>query len=244
MAPSPYFNKGLALHLLDMCNLTYEQFRNNGYFKVPYGVKFVKSFKGVAFDQKEWFGFILETWDSVVIAFRGTQSDPDWIADAEVFQDAFPYASNCGIVHHGFLSIYQSMREEIFKTYARIAPYKRLYITGHSLGGALATLHALDVALNGRFQQITMYNFASPRVGNKEFIQKYSSVVRNSIRFVNTHDIIPLLPPQKIHCPLTSRYWYYRHVPKQIKFSIQGGSIRNNHSLLTYKKGIEQLKNQ
>ncbi|QOY35624.1 lipase family protein [Anaerobacillus isosaccharinicus] len=240
MNQHPYFNKGLALNLLDMCKLTYEQYLNNGHFKVPYGVKLVKSFKGIAFEKKEWFGFILETWDCVVIAFRGTDSEPDWIADAEAFQEIFPYSEECGFVHHGFLSIYKSCRDEIFKTYERIPSYKRLYITGHSLGAALATLHAFDVAVNGHFHKITMYNYGSPRVGNPEFASRYSRTVRDSIRFVNSSDIIPMLPPQKIHCPFTKKYWNYQHVPKQVKFSIQAGSIQKNHALSTYKKGIEK----
>ncbi|MCT8138250.1 lipase family protein [Anaerobacillus sp. CMMVII] len=229
------------MHLIHMCNLTYEQYENNGRFQVPFGVKLVKSFKGMAFGREEWFGFILETWDCVVIAFRGTLSDPDWIADAEAFQDIFPYSESKGLIHHGFLSIYQSCREEIFKTYARIAPYKRLYITGHSLGGALATLHAMDVVENGHFPKVTMYNYASPRVGNKEFTHRFSTRVPDCIRFINSHDIIPMLPPQKIYCPFTKRSWNYQHVPKQVKFSLQAGSIRNNHALTTYKKGIQRL---
>ncbi|RXJ04166.1 lipase family protein [Anaerobacillus alkaliphilus] len=242
MKQNPFFNKRLALYLLDMCNLTYEQYSHNGHFKVPYGVRLVKPFKAKAFDKEEWFGFILETWDTVIIAFRGTQSDPDWIADAEAFQDSFPFSPECGLVHHGFLSIYASCREEIFKTYSKISPFKKLFITGHSLGAALATLHALDVTKNSRFKQVIHYNFASPRVGNKQFAQQYTKSVQNSLRFVNTNDIIPILPPQKLQCPFTNRYWYYQHVPKQVNFSIQTGSIANNHALVTYKKGIEKLE--
>jgi hypothetical protein len=55
-----------------------------------------------------------------------------------------------------------------------------VYITGHSLGGALATLFAVELssklAKSGGQTQITMYNFGSPRVGNKQFADMYNEV--------------------------------------------------------------------
>lgn len=88
-----------------------------------------------------------------------------------------------------------------------------VYVTGHSLGGALATLCALDVAYNfaGHFSELYMYSLASPRVavsltdsfgyaipylGDGElFVAYYQTYVPNSYRIVHASDIVPLLPP-------------------------------------------------
>lgn len=45
-----------------------------------------------------------------------------------------------------------------------------MYITGHSLGGALATLAALDHRRRYPDSKVTMYNFGSPRVGNRYLV--------------------------------------------------------------------------
>lgn len=80
----------------------------------------------------------------------------------------------------------------------------QVYSTGHSLGGALATLFALELsssklAKNGHIQVI-MYNFGSPRVGNKRFADNYNQAVKNSWRVVNHRDIIPTVPRLMGYC--------------------------------------------
>lgn len=241
MQPLPFFNKKLSLYLLEVCRLTSYQYDNNGEFPIPNGFRLVKSFTAMSIQKKEWFGFIIESSNSVIIAFRGTRSDPDWVADAEVYQNPYPYLEQSGEVHHGFLSIYSSCRDEIFKAYHTIPKHKTLYITGHSLGAALATLHALDVTANTPFKQTIMYNYGSPRVGGPAFAKTYHQYVPHSIRFVNIHDLIPKVPPVLIYCPFTEEKWRYKHVKTPVNFSVQTGSIKGNHSLITYRKGIKDL---
>jgi len=241
MNDSPYFHKELALFMIDLCRLTYVQYKQNGQFSIPYGFQLIKRFKARSLHSQEWFGYILESQDSVLIAFRGTQSDPDWVSDAQVFQRSYPYAPNSGMVHDGFLSIYESCRDEIMNIYNTLPFHKKIYITGHSLGGALATLHALDVALNTNFYQIIMYNYGSPRVGDTTFKRVYRSYVPISIRFVNFYDLVPKFPPPIIKSFLLKKTIYYNHVPSPMKFAIQKDSVRENHSLETYKEGVRSF---
>lgn len=81
-----------------------------------------------------------------------------------------------------------------------------LYITGHSLGGALATLLTKDLSvakfIKERGVSLTMYNYGSPRVGNGVFAEEYNRNVHDSWRVVNHRDIIPTVP----------RLMGYRHV--------------------------------
>ena len=79
-------------------------------------------------------------------------------------------------------------------------PWKRavssLTICGHSLGGAIATLVALDVAANtaAPFNNPTVYTYASPRTGDHDFAVKYHQTVTTTYRFVDTVDLVPKLP--------------------------------------------------
>ncbi|EOY05484.1 Triglyceride lipases,triglyceride lipases isoform 1 [Theobroma cacao] len=117
-------------------------------------------------------------------------------------------------VHSGFLSAYDSVRIRIIsllKTSIRYIdettkPLRRwqVYVTGHSLGGALATLLALELsssqlAKHGAIS-VTMYNFGSPRVGNRRFAEVYNEKVKDSWRIVNHRDIIPTVPRLMGYC--------------------------------------------
>ncbi|VDL85693.1 unnamed protein product, partial [Nippostrongylus brasiliensis] len=72
-------------------------------------------------------------------------------------------------------------------------------LTGHSLGGALAALAAARIAKQGfrSGDQITMYTFGEPRVGDLTFATNFDSMIKNSYRVVFGRDSIPHLPPCK-----------------------------------------------
>lgn len=68
-----------------------------------------------------------------------------------------------------------------------------IYVTGHSLGGAIATLAVPD--LKEIFGNIhTLLTFGEPRVGNTEFSKFYPSVIKG-LRVVHYADIVPHIPP-------------------------------------------------
>ncbi|KVH91046.1 C2 calcium-dependent membrane targeting [Cynara cardunculus var. scolymus] len=117
-------------------------------------------------------------------------------------------------VHSGFLSAYDSVRTRIISLIKAATGYQddgadqaskwHVYVTGHSLGGALATLLALELsssqlAKSGAIS-VTMYNFGSPRVGNKNFAEVYNEKVKDSWRVVNHRDIIPSIPRLMGYC--------------------------------------------
>ena len=70
-----------------------------------------------------------------------------------------------------------------------------LTICGHSLGGALATLLALDIGANTKFgRDLRAYTYASPRTGDPSFVDTYNQVVPHTIRIANRLDLVPKLP--------------------------------------------------
>jgi hypothetical protein len=73
-----------------------------------------------------------------------------------------------------------------------------LTICGHSLGAALATLLALDVAVNAVDTDFnfppSVYTYASPRTGDSTFVNLYNHAVPDTVRIANRVDLVPKLP--------------------------------------------------
>lgn len=139
--------------------------------------------------------FIMSDDDNIVVAFRGSDAKEDWLANIQIFQDPGPFA-NTG-VHEGFqdslfptaIALTRHVRD------AEIA-HKRIWITGHSLGGALCSLYAGMLIENG-LEVYAIYTFASPRPGDANFGKQLNQrVIGPHFRVVNDGDIVPHLPPE------------------------------------------------
>lgn len=153
-----------AIFLAAICGQTYTQFTNtDGSFVLPLNFSLFDTIEANSLIRvSERFGFILESPEEIIIAFRGTMSSTDWITDAIASQKNFKYIKDPALTHRGFTSIYASARGQIMSALARLPVDKTLFITGHSLGGALATLCAVDVAANTDHQS-PMYSLTDHR---------------------------------------------------------------------------------
>lgn len=231
-------DKGLHVFLAKICQQTYNQYSYDGEFDIPDGYSLVEGFKAIAVNRLEWFGFIIKSVDNIIVAFRGTMSEKDWLANTNAYQIGCIFLPGRGRIHQGFLQIYESCRNLIMKTLLSFSANSNVYITGHSLGGALALINALDVAANTPLNPV-MYNFAGPRVGNPFFTFQYNRLVKNSIRIVNKHDLVPKLPPAIILAPLPSKTLFYQHVKHDYKLSFQRNSTRGNHDLNNYLNALK-----
>ena len=104
-------------------------------------------------------------------------------------------------------------------------------VTGHSLGSALATLFVMENASRGKFDISTLCTFASPKVGDTGFVDRFNQLPITSWRLVNTKDIVPDLP---LHIVLV---FPYDHVDTEYSFN-SSGTAKNNpvcwHSMDTY----------
>ncbi len=137
--------------------------------------------------------------NTLVIAFRGSEETGiwDWITDLKFVQQVYPYGEKKDSqvrVHYGFISAYKSVRDAVLN-YVEESPHQRVMCTGHSLGGALATLCALDVQYNFPGKEVSCYSYGSPKVGNADFQKSYDKRVPKTYRFVNSADAVPNLPP-------------------------------------------------
>lgn len=145
----------------------------------------------------------------IVISFRGTESAKDALIDLSgtrvplhgqshsFWRSFLPGNSEGALVHWGFLRQYTSILPEIRQFLKEYPNITNVITTGHSLGGALATLAVVDLSSRncGIGRKFSCISFGSPRVGNYNFVQEYRRVVNGrSLRVVNNDDPIPLLP--------------------------------------------------
>jgi len=119
------------------------------------------------------------------VAFRGTEPTQwsDIKADLKIRRVKCP----TGFVHRGF-------RDALNEVWSNVADWlknqkkEHVFFTGHSLGGALATLAA------SRWNTPTthLYTYGSPRVGGKKFVQSFKTTER--YRYRNNNDIVTRVP--------------------------------------------------
>lgn len=138
------------------------------------------------FDQGGTQAYLAKRDDLAVLAFRGTQKDyRDILADIKFRMYRNPDGSR---IHRGFGAAFSYVMEDAKEAIDRLGPDIPLYFTGHSLGGALATIATAQLAND---QVAACYTFGSPRVGNTEFSRMLKIPV---YRIVNTTDIVARVP--------------------------------------------------
>jgi triacylglycerol lipase len=96
---------------------------------------------------------------------------------------------------HKIPSIYEVI-EEVFENVEYYSLNYQVFVTGHSLGGSLATLAAFQIGnLANKLQNCQrkpiLYTFASPRVGNSGFAKDFNRNVDQAFRIANSEDVVP-----------------------------------------------------
>ena len=188
--------------------------------------------------------YMLRTEQFMVLAFRGSQEPKDWLTNVTTQLRNFTIRKNGvdtlssyqGRVHTGFFLAWASIEQSVVSQISRwekeltekgetLPP---IYITGHSLGGALATMAAAALSDNG-INVTGVYTFGQPRVGDRTFVNQLHTHINGKVfRFVNNNDIVPHVPPPfSIWNPTR----LYGHVG-MVKYFSAGGQIIAKYKLV------------
>ncbi|CEM31999.1 unnamed protein product [Vitrella brassicaformis CCMP3155] len=194
---------------------------------------------------------------AMAVVFRGTETWFDWAVDLKISKKALPGDVDSVYVHEGFFwklfskgddgqSVYdlilRAVREELKKH-----QYEYIYVTGHSLGGALATLCGYQLAKDLPDRQIWVVSFASPRVGNQAWkdafhmtpnlehvrVAVHGDPVTSGplIRYKHVGDVIKLYEDKVLffqkHEDSMTRFWWFN-----VKWNFEGA--KRDHSLAQY----------
>jgi triacylglycerol lipase len=160
-------------------------------------------------------GFVVAGEEIIVVVFRGTQHVLNWWTNMNV---AWTPLKGGVRVHTGFAMAYKTVRDPLFAAVERllVAKQRPVYITGHSLGGALALMATSELAnhpdADVRDSIAACYTFGCPKAGDRSFDQ-YVKVPL--YRVTNGVDLVPAVPPV---------FSGYKHVGDTRYFSQKGAS--------------------
>lgn len=183
-------------------------------------------------------GFIAENAGEVFLIFRGTMTTSEWLHDLNIRLTSYPYFESC-MVHEGFLQTYNVFRAKIIECLSALDTRKSLFVAGHSLGSALATLAVPDCAASTGFTSPVIYTFASPRVGDRSFADSYDRRYgRKSFRIANTSDLVVSIPLPVPFLGIIGGY--FTHVETPVDFTVQEEDLEKNHVMGTYLAALRK----
>lgn len=162
-------------HFAEVAKLAYSDNNKEGYNKLGYpGVEF--------YEDGGAQGYVLWHDDYITIAFRGTE--PNEFNDIKADLKAFHHEG----YHKGFFEEYMKLHHEIEAKVEELQKVKPrpIYITGHSLGGAMATVCATFYP-----EAKELYTYGSPRALSWS---KSKTLKVPHKRHVNNNDIVPKVP--------------------------------------------------
>ncbi|MHC4564897.1 MAG: lipase family protein, partial [Planctomycetota bacterium] len=148
--------------------------------------------------------------DYVIVVFRGSERIEGPVS---AVKDAILTDANCTMLdvsdnlgegvtaHEGFWNAFVPVEDKVVETIEKqggFSPGKKLWITGNSLGAALANLCAASLEKKGHDVH-AVYTYGAPMCGNEDFRKLYDEELAIECqRYVNDNDIVPLLPPKKV----------------------------------------------
>lgn len=157
------------------------------------------------FNNNSTQSFVAKSEKFIISSFRGTDEWQDWLDNLNL--PAIPH--NLGRVHRGFQTALEDVWDEMLATIEQFKDNQQtLWLTGHSLGGALATLAAAerideDQPWNG------LYTFGQPRCVDRTMSRNINVEAKERIfRFQNNNDIVTRIPQRLMGYSHTGTFVY------------------------------------
>lgn len=158
-------------------------------------------------------GYLAQNDDQIIACFRGSERKyADWATNFQTVKDPAPLA---GSVHEGFQDAFQATAYKVGYRVAQLCDRQQgVWITGHSLGGAMAVMLAATMLEAQSMASVPLeglYTFGAPRVGNKKFARELNRRFqgRSYYRVINRDDLVPHLPPELFFEHAGNRVLYY-----------------------------------
>jgi hypothetical protein len=263
--PSQFgFDGQRARELAMLIGKAYSQFEQPNTWSIPKDYHLIK--KLYHDSQENLFGFVAHKNTDVFIIIRGTKTIWEWYNNTVIQYTEYKSLKTNNIwgeTTKGFYSIYSDLRNEINDAMQELKGgfnnnVFKVFVSGHSLGGALATLAIPDLLDQGiPPSMLTVYTFASPRCGDRVFAHKVSATGVKHWRIANTEDIVPALPGGTANIKSPEEKYKdnfivklykklkedgmktFEHTGTPVYFTIGTNSVEDNHNLDTiYMKGI------
>lgn len=159
-----------------------------------------------------------------ILAYRGTEPDNfvNWLTDADVNPEMVPWQfgadATAHTVHAGFYRNVRATRYAIAEKLSLaiqgrpivddggpdrdVGKLEALYVTGHSLGAAMAAMFGIMMETNPVYAEIrgrirAIYTYGQPMIGDPGFASACSRAIgKKTFRFIHAHDVVAALPPK------------------------------------------------
>ncbi|KAI9716541.1 MAG: hypothetical protein M1812_005272 [Candelaria pacifica] len=156
----------------------------------------VYEFQNSRFTDTTGFIAVDQTNHLIVLSFRGSAEWRNYASDVQTTLVPFTLGFNLAAVHLGMKVAWEESETGIVKNLVKaMEEYKgyQVVITGHSLGGGVATLAAVDIRANISAE---LYTFGAPKVGNQHFVDLVEASSTKNYRITNSGDPVIRLPPR------------------------------------------------
>ncbi|KAN0034003.1 hypothetical protein ACTFIV_000483 [Dictyostelium citrinum] len=174
------------------------------------GFNIVSAIFNVTTNTQAYVGY---TNNQVVVSFRGSMDVDSWITNFKFLETIYPPYPQAKVhdgFYRGWASVSSQVRASIDIALAKCGSNcQQIWVVGHSLGAALATLCVAEV--QGWYTLPTYsYTYGSPRVGDSVFVEYFNQIHKNNYRVVNQHDLVPHVPMEGL--------LDYHHVPTEVYY--------------------------
>lgn len=182
-------------------------------------------------------GYVIETRSEVLVCYHGTQfgkifgsGAKELVHDLDISRAKMDFGGQEVSVHSGFKAEFESSKDSLYKILASVDIKKDIHLSGHSLGGAVAQIAALDLTTNRRAAVKKVTTFGGPRVFTQDAAKLYNDKGLGDVtlRVKQDKDPVPRLVPRGV----------YHHTGNKIKLQ----SSKGIHSGGVYRDIANKLK--
>ncbi|KAK5979013.1 Class 3 lipase protein [Trichostrongylus colubriformis] len=148
---------------------------------------------------------VLDSEDAIVLSFRGTDSFLQLVveSDQSVFGTQMSWIGGGKVSKYfgdAFMNLWNGGMKDDFNTLRAKYPKYQVWVTGHSLGGAMASLAASYIVAAKLVPgtSVELVTFGQPRTGNKDFAAAHDGQMAYTYRVTHWRDIVPHVPPEHL----------------------------------------------
>ena len=163
------------------------------------GFKYIDTLYDVKSDTQGFIGYHRDS-HAIYVVIRGTSSALNWLDDIQMLHTHYITYPECECnVHSGFYKSALGVRDRtllLVELLHKKYPTYKIVHTGHSFGAATSSLLAMEIAHEGVFDSVEVYNFGQPRIGDAKYAGFVNTVIHEEHYWRLTHnrDIVPHLP--------------------------------------------------
>lgn len=209
-----------------LCGVLLETYETEFFFDTIY-ILYGLSYKSA--HEIKW-GFMCVYEDAFIISLKSTHCLDDVLLslDNELVEINKWY----GKLHKGYVEIVMGILPAILDVMYRHSNIRKIYLTGHSLGGALVSV--LSIILKeyfGDLYEYNVYTFGCPKYCD-ESLREMMNDNMNIVNYMNAADPI-------INKPLDPRYV---RLGRDITWKIETGNDNVNHGIRAYKECVQSVE--